>query len=69
LTNRYSELDSLIESIEFKKLDKEDLLKLYQKKKWIHDHNNFLNKIIAKDIEDDESGSESDKSGSDSDSD
>jgi hypothetical protein len=34
LNNRFSEFDSLCDSINFKKVDKELLLKLYSKKKW-----------------------------------
>jgi hypothetical protein len=35
LTNRLSEFDGLVESVNFKKLEKEDLTKLYAKKKMV----------------------------------
>jgi len=60
LSNRMSELDSLVESVDFKKMEKEDLTKLYAKKKWLQKSPTFLNQIILKDLSDDESGSEKD---------
>jgi len=67
LTNRVSEFDTLVASIDFKKFEKEDLTKIYAKKKWLQKSSTFLNIIISKDHSDDDSGSDS-KSGSDSDS-
>jgi hypothetical protein len=66
LNNRLGEFDKLAESINFKKIEKEDLTKLYAKKKWLQKSSSFLNIIIMKDMDDDESGS---GSGSDKDSD
>jgi hypothetical protein len=34
LNNRVTEFDSLCENVNFKKMEKEDLTKLYAKKKW-----------------------------------
>jgi len=64
LTNRLAEFDSLVESVNFKKLEKEDLTKLYAKKKWLQKSSSFLNIIIMKDMDDSASGS--DKSDKDS---
>jgi len=52
-------------SINFKKMEKEDLTKLYAKKKWLQKSSSFLNIIIMKDMDDSDgsgSGSGSDKS-------
>jgi len=65
LNNRIGEFDKLAESVNFKKMEKEDLTKLYAKKKWLQKSSSFLNIIIMKDMDDDESGS---GSGSDKDS-
>jgi hypothetical protein len=46
-------------------MEKEDLTKLYAKRKWLQKSSSFLNQIILKDMSDDEG---SDKSGSDEDS-
>jgi hypothetical protein len=64
LTNRLSEFDTLAESVDFKKMEKEDLTKLYSKKKWLQKSSTFLSQIIAKDMDDDEDDddSKSDKS-------
>jgi len=64
LNGRQKDFDSLCESVDFKKMEKEDLTKIYSKKKWLQKSQAFLNKIIMKDLED-EDGSES-KSGSES---
>jgi len=64
LTNRVGEFDSLIESVDFKKMEKEDLTKMYSKKKWLQKSSTFLNIIIMKDIDSDGSKSGSDKSSS-----
>jgi hypothetical protein len=61
LNNRIGEFDKLVESVNFKKLEKEDLTKMYAKKKWLQKSSSFLNIIIMKDMDDDESGSGSDK--------
>jgi len=59
LNNRLGEFDKLVESVNFKKLEKEDLTKLYAKKKWLQKSSTFLNIIIMKDMDDDdEDGSE-----------
>jgi len=59
LNNRLSEFDKLVESVNFKKLEKEDLTKMYAKKKWLQKSSSFLNIIIMKDMDDDdESGSD-----------
>jgi hypothetical protein len=52
------EFDSLVESVNFKKLEKEDLTKLYAKKKWLKNSKSFLNIIIMKDMDSAGSGSE-----------
>jgi len=63
LNNRISEFDNLVESVNFKKLEKEDLTKLYAKKKWLQKSSSFLNIIIMKDMDDDDDDdSKSDKS-------
>jgi len=62
LTNRVGEFDNLVASVNFKKLEKEDLTKLYAKKKWLQKSSTFLNIIIMKDMDSDGSGSGSDKS-------
>jgi len=54
LSNRISEFDSLVESVNFKKLEKEDLTKMYAKKKWLQKSSSFLNIIIMKDMDDDD---------------
>jgi len=54
LTNRMGEFDKLVESINFKKMEKEDLTKLYAKKKWLQKSSSFLNIIIMKDMDDDD---------------
>jgi len=41
-------------------MEKEDLTKMYAKKKWLQKSSTFLNQIILKDMSDDESGSEKD---------
>jgi len=41
-------------------MEKEDLTKLYAKKKWLQKSSSFLNQIILKDMSDDEEGSEKD---------
>jgi len=62
LSNRVGEFDKLVESVNFKKLEKDDLTKLYAKKKWLQKSSTFLNIIIMKDMDDDDaSGSGSDK--------
>jgi hypothetical protein len=61
LTNRQSEFDTLCESVNFKKMEKEDLQKLYSKKKWLQKSSSFLNQIILKDMDDGEDGSGSEK--------
>jgi len=61
LSNRVGEFDNLAESVDFKKMEKDDLTKLYAKKKWLQKSSTFLNQIILKDMEDSddkESGSE-----------
>jgi Ran GTPase-activating protein (RanGAP) involved in mRNA processing and transport len=70
LTKNLSEFDKLCESVNFKKMEKEDLQKLYSKKKWLQKSSTFLNQIILKDMEDsDEEGSDKDsEEGSDKDS-
>jgi len=60
LTNRVSQFDTLAESVDFKKMEKEDLTKMYAKKKWLQKSSTFLNQIIMKDLQDSE-GSGSDK--------
>jgi len=60
LNNRVGEFDKLAESVDFKKMEKEDLTKMYAKKKWLQKSSTFLNQIILKDMSDDESGSEKD---------
>jgi len=64
LTSRQSEFDTLCESVDFKKMEKEDLTKIYAKKKWLQKSSSFLNQIILKDMSDGSDGSE--KSGSES---
>jgi len=64
-TNRVDEFPYLTENVNFKKIDKEDLLKYWQKKKWLQQVNSYLNVLISKDIEDDEE-SEEEKSDSES---
>jgi len=67
LNNRVADFDNLVESVNFKKLEKEDLTKLYAKKKWLQKSSAFLNIIIMKDIaSDDEEGSDSEKESEDS---
>jgi len=45
-----------------KKMEKEDLTKLYAKKKWLQKSTSFLNQIILKDMDDDDDeSSNSDK--------
>jgi len=61
LNNRITEFDNLVESVNFKKLEKEDLTKLYAKKKWLQKSSSFLNIIIMKDIASDDDGSGSEK--------
>jgi len=58
LTNRIGEFDKLVESVNFKKLEKEDLTKLYAKKKWLQKSSSFLNIIIMKDMDSGSDGSE-----------
>jgi len=58
LNNRVSEFDQLAESVNFKKMEKYDLTKLYAKKKWLQKSSTFLNQIILKDM-DDSDGSKS----------
>jgi len=41
-------------------MDKEDLTKLYAKKKWLQKSSSFLNQIILKDMDDSEEGSDKD---------
>jgi len=65
LNNRLGEFDKLAESINFKKLEKEDLTKLYAKKKWLQKSSSFLNIIIMKDMDDDSDASDK-SSGSES---
>jgi len=43
-----------------KKMDKEDLTKLYAKKNWLQKSSSFLNQIILKDMDDSEEGSDKD---------
>jgi len=59
LNNRVSEFDSLCENVNFKKMEKEDLTKLYAKKKWLQKSSSFLNQIILKDMSDNDDDSES----------
>jgi len=69
LNNRVNEFDVLCGSVDFKKMEKEDLTKLYAKKKWLQKSSSFLNQIILKDMSDDEeSKSSGDKSSDDKDS-
>jgi hypothetical protein len=69
LTKNLSEFDKLCESVNFKKMEKEELSKLYSKKKWLQKSSTFLNQLILKDMDDDdEDGSEKDSKDSDSDS-
>jgi len=66
LEKRFSQFETLIESVDFKKFEKDELLKVYTKKKWVQKCPAFLTIIVMKDVEsdsDDKSGSES---GSDS---
>jgi hypothetical protein len=63
MTARYPEFDTLIENVDFKKMEKEELVKISKKRKWIKQSTNFLNQILLKDHESDDS----DKSNSDSD--
>jgi hypothetical protein len=61
--SKVGEFDQLIESVNFKKIEKEDLTKFYSKKKWLQKSPTFLNQIILKDLDDDDeegSGSEKD---------
>jgi len=65
LNTRYQEFDTLIENVDFRKMEKEALVKISKKKKWIKQSTNFLNQILLKDHDDgSDSGS---KSGSESD--
>jgi len=59
LSNRVSEFDQLAECVNFKKMEKEDLTKLYAKKKWLQKSSSFLNQIILKDMDDSDEGSKS----------
>jgi len=68
LNNRLGEFDKLAESINFKKMEKEDLTKLYAKKKWLQKSSSFLNIIIMKDMDDDSEGSGSSKDSEDEES-
>jgi len=62
LNNRMSQFESLCDNVNFKKMEKEDLTKLYAKKKWLQKSTSFLNQIILKDMDDDDDeSSNSDK--------
>jgi len=52
----------LIETVDFKKIDKEDLKKIYSKKKWLQKNQYFLNQIIIKDFSGSDKSDGSDKS-------
>jgi len=65
LNARVGEFDSLAESVNFKKLEKEDLTKLYGKKKWLQKSSSFLNLIIMKDLDSEDGGSDKDSEASD----
>jgi len=73
---RIGEFDNLCENVNFKKFDKEELLKIYTKKKWLQKTPIFLSTIIMKDVSDDDDSDEksddddedSDKSSKDSES-
>jgi len=67
LDKKQSEFDDLVELINFKKVDVDDLKKIGKKTKWLQKNSKWLNVIVKKKDESDESGSDSDKSGSDSD--
>jgi len=69
LTNRVSEFEGLCEMVDFKKFEKEDLQKIYKKKKWIQKSSVFLNALLLKDADSEVSGSESKSDGSESKSD
>jgi len=61
LSNRMGEFDALCESVNFKKMEKEDLTKLYAKRKWLQKSTSFLNQLILKDMDDgSEEGSDKD---------
>jgi len=70
LNSRKSEFENLCESVNFKKMEKEDLIKVYTKRKWLHESSSFQNQIILKGMDsgDEEEGEKSDsdkESGSD----
>ena len=44
--SKVGEFEKLCESVDFKKMEKEDLTKLYSKKKWLQKSSTFLNQII-----------------------
>jgi len=72
LMEGYQSLIIYVRVLILKKLEKEDLLKLYTKKKWLQRSPTFLSVIILKDVDDDEEeeeDSDEDSDGSDSKSD
>jgi len=68
LDKRKNLLDNLLENVNFKKIEKEDLLKSFKKKKWLKGNTTFLNIILSKDAESDASDSKESGSGSESES-
>jgi hypothetical protein len=68
LNNRKVEFDTLMESVNFKKFEKEALLKLMKKHIWLKQSVPFLNIIVWKGMnDDDESDDEKDDESDDSD--
>jgi len=68
LSNRFNQFDSLIESVDFKKMERYDLTKLCVKKKWMCKSSNFLNQIIKKDLDGFDGSDDEKSSGSKSES-
>jgi len=67
LENRKALLENLLENVNFKSIERDDLLKVYKKKKFLQTSTTFLNILLTKDADSD-SDSESKSSGSNSDS-
>jgi len=54
IDNRIIEFENLIEQINFKKFEKDDLLKVYGKHKWMQRSPTLLKAIVLKDLESEE---------------
>jgi len=68
LEKRVEEFETLCERVDFRKIEKDELLKVYKKKKWIQKSSTFLSALVLKDAENEEDSDEKDSDESKSDS-